>query len=92
MGLKKWSDSPHWTKKPDIPVFEDPIIETVPEVIQPELPVLMFPHTAKEIREAILDDPRYNAINPSNQEHIIDMAIASARSNGMLIETGETDV
>lgn len=84
MGLMKWNESPHWNRKPvSLTVVEE---ETEPEIIEPELPVLTTPHTVKEITEAILDDPRYNATNPANQQHIIDMAIANAKSNGMLIE------
>lgn len=87
MGLMRWDDSPHWKAK-DQPAtaVEEPEEPAEPEFIEPELPVLVTPHTKKEITEAILDDSRYNATNPSNQQHIIDIAIAKARASGMLIE------
>jgi hypothetical protein len=87
MPYLKWDESPHWTKPKLVLVPDEPAKE-------PELLALHSPRTAKEITEAILDDPRYNATNPTNQAHIVDMAIASARNNGMLIEdrelTGDT--
>lgn len=82
MGLLKWDDSPHF-KKPRLAIDADV------DFIEPELPTLLFPHTAKQIAEAIQDDPRYNAINPSNQAAIIDFALAHAKKSGMLREENE---
>jgi hypothetical protein len=71
----KWYDSPHWVK-PDEP-------EPMPTV---ELPPPLTGRTRHQIIDAIRDDPRYNTINPNNQQHIIDMAIEASRISGTLIE------
>ena len=82
MGNLKWYDSPHWNKKNREPVIiEEPPIS--------EFPAVMTQLTARQIEDAIKDDPRYNGANPSNQQHIINMAVAHARNSGMLIEDKE---
>jgi hypothetical protein len=86
----KWYDSPHWTKKIETPHPEPAIVEELTTTM--ELPPLTSPRTRHEIIDAIRDDPRYNAINPSNQQHIIDMAIVEARNNGTLIEETEGEL
>lgn len=86
MGNLKWYDSPHWNRKDREPV----IVEEPVATAEPEFPPLMSPRTTREIEDAIRDDPRYNAINPSNQAHIISLAITNARESGMLIEEQET--
>lgn len=90
MALMKWDESPHWNK-PKVLTPPDTYEEDEP-LVEPELPALTNPHTVKEITEAILDDPRYNAMNPSNQQHIINMALAQAEKSGMLIKVMEETV
>jgi hypothetical protein len=81
MPFLRWDESPHW-KKPVLVLAEDEP-EFEPAI---ELPPALTNRTRHEIIDAIRDDPRYNAINPSNQQHIIDIAIAEAINNGTLIE------
>jgi hypothetical protein len=82
MPFLRWDESPHWSK-PRLVLVEDQLPEEEPII---ELPPALTNRTRHEIIDAIRDDPRYNATNPSNQQHIIDMAIESARINGTLIE------
>jgi hypothetical protein len=81
MGLMKWDESPHWRQQ------HESTTATLEEelFVEAELPTLTTPRTMKEITEAIMDDPRYNSINPSNQQHIITRAVSLARESGMLI-------
>jgi len=85
MPFLKWDESPHWKARQPV------IVEEPPAIIKAELPPPLTRRTIKEITESIQDDPRYNAINPSQQAHIIDMAIAEARNNGMLMEDRENE-
>jgi hypothetical protein len=84
MPFLKWDESPHWSKPRLVLVQDEP--EPIFSENDIELPPALTLRTVKEITEAIQDDPRYNAMNPSNQQHIIDMAIESARNSGTLIE------
>jgi hypothetical protein len=83
MPFLKWDESPHWSKPRLVLVDDRQQIIKEPAL---ELPAALTARSRREIIDAIRDDPRYNATNPSNQQHIIDMAIESARLNGTLIE------
>jgi hypothetical protein len=89
MPFLKWDESPHWSKPRLVLVDEHEQIIEEPAI---ELPPALTNRTRHEIIDAIRDDPRYNATNPSNQQHIIDMAIESARISGTLIEEPEGEL